>query len=129
MEEAEPLLSVVEHLERRAHVCSETLSKLQKAKSAEKKETGISGCEERAKASQGTLRNLQARVSGFEGALQHLERLDASVLRPAVQLLRESQPDPEVVRRLCLMPMLPPEMDKLKTVSYTHLTLPTTPYV
>ena len=137
---AEPLLQVVAHLETRAHTCQQTLSRLSKppvggeaagpakgVAAAAAAAAAAADVEARASKAQATLRGVRTRVDGLEGALQQLERTHAAVLHPAVSLLREArpteaQPDPEVIRRLCMMPLLPEEMVRQPhPSSRTHL--------
>jgi hypothetical protein len=130
---ASPLLKVVEHIERRAAICDDALARLRKAapkpaapapstsaaSSASASASAgsgdaLAGGEARVKAAQAALAATRGRSSGLEGALVATERMTASVLRPAVALLSAPQPDPEVVRALCLMPVLPDELYKLQ---------------
>ena len=123
LDSAEPVLKVVEHLERRAHKCTETLAKVKPQAGAGAPSAStpplpgssavLSTAEAKASKAQAALKALRARVGGFEGALTQLERTHAAVLNPAVALLREDRPDPDLVRRLCMMPLLPEEMSKL----------------
>ena len=92
LQAAEPILCVLEVLERTAHGCDATIAKLQPLVSDAQKSTGdLVEAEGMAMTAQARLSALRSQVGGYHSALAQLERTCNSVLKPAVALLREDQ--------------------------------------
>ena len=106
---ADPILDLLEELEQRATWCDATLKRTTPSKSST-----LASCDAKTARCEASLRALRSRALLLHEAMQQIERLHSAVLEPAVGLLRAKDPDPEVVRHICMMPLLPEEMHKLE---------------
>jgi hypothetical protein len=106
-----PVVQIIEQLEKDAALCKEMIDRY---RATEHRGSNLTTSEQDAAKLSAEVKSLRLRTDGLHQGMERLERLQESVLKPSVSLLREPEPDSEAMYRLCLVPLLPEEMQKLE---------------
>jgi hypothetical protein len=120
-EAVNPVVQIIEQLGKDAALCTENAALCHKMidryRATEHRGSNLTSSEQDAAKLSSEVKSLRLRTDGLHQGMERLERLRESVLEPSVSLLREPEPDSEAMYRLCLVPLLPEEMQKLEATA------------
>jgi len=109
-----PMLKQMRQLDLASARCSATLSAHMVGSSELSVSSTLQECEELVRKCEARLPGLQSKKEGTRTLLQQLEATHAQVLEPAVELLRQDEPDLDELHRLRLVPPLSDALGRLQ---------------